>query len=266
MRFKFSIILTCLNLVIFSHQAASLSVVDTRAVNSSPDFYSRTLTAEFKAREAIGVAGQGGYSGMLTLAPWSDNSGNKVHQLNFNDGGLFCRNGLHLQSWGNWNKILMADVNGNVGIGTDSPESLLDVKMTGSFPLFRGEDSYIATGIKFRDDSYTLPGKVKEWAIYKGGVGWREGLGFMRYDAVNPCANGGICDVPLILMDNGDVEIGLPQKSVKIFSKIDIADNVRVNAKIEAKEIKVTQSPTADFVFEETYHLPTLESVERHIK
>ena len=34
----------------------------------------------------------------------------------------------------------------------------------------------------------------------------------------------------------------------------------------EAKEIKVTTSPTADFVFEEDYNLPTLKSIEKHIR
>jgi hypothetical protein len=36
--------------------------------------------------------------------------------------------------------------------------------------------------------------------------------------------------------------------------------------KLEAREVKVTQSPTADFVFEENYGLPKLEDVEKHIK
>lgn len=42
--------------------------------------------------------------------------------------------------------------------------------------------------------------------------------------------------------------------------------NVAVSGKLEATEVKVTQSPTADFVFEETYELPKLEDVEKHIK
>lgn len=35
---------------------------------------------------------------------------------------------------------------------------------------------------------------------------------------------------------------------------------------MEAKEVKVTLSPTVDFVFEENYSLPKLEDVEKHIK
>ncbi|WP_235696132.1 hypothetical protein [Epilithonimonas caeni] len=42
--------------------------------------------------------------------------------------------------------------------------------------------------------------------------------------------------------------------------------NVAVSGKLEATEVKVTQGPTADFVFEEDYGLPTLEEVEKHIK
>ncbi|MDF2933066.1 MAG: hypothetical protein K0R36_2397 [Chryseobacterium sp.] len=42
--------------------------------------------------------------------------------------------------------------------------------------------------------------------------------------------------------------------------------NAMVQGKFEAKEIKVTLTPTADFVFEEKYNLPKLEDVEKHIK
>lgn len=43
-------------------------------------------------------------------------------------------------------------------------------------------------------------------------------------------------------------------------------DNASLQGKLEAKEIKVTLTPTADFVFEEKYNLPKLEDVEKHIK
>ncbi len=42
--------------------------------------------------------------------------------------------------------------------------------------------------------------------------------------------------------------------------------NVAVLGKLEAKEIKVTLTPTADFVFAEDYDLPKLEDLEKHIK
>lgn len=44
------------------------------------------------------------------------------------------------------------------------------------------------------------------------------------------------------------------------------SNNALLQGKLEAKEVKVTTTPTADFVFEENYDLPKLEEVERHIK
>ncbi|WP_228425502.1 hypothetical protein, partial [Chryseobacterium jejuense] len=43
-------------------------------------------------------------------------------------------------------------------------------------------------------------------------------------------------------------------------------NNALLQGKFEAKEIKVTLTPTADFVFDENYGLPKLEDVEKHIK
>ena len=59
----------------------------------------------------------------------------------------------------------------------------------------------------------------------------------------------------LIINYNGDFEGGTK-----------IQSNLAVLGKIESTEIKVTTSPTADFVFEEDYNLPTLKSIEKHIK
>jgi len=72
----------------------------------------------------------------------------------------------------------------------------------------------------------------------------------------------------LMIDENGNVGIGVnpPQNKLDVAGKSSFSDNMKVNAKIEAKEIKVTQTPTADFVFEEDYALPTLEAVEQHIK
>ncbi|MGK6341928.1 hypothetical protein ACMGDK_06800 [Chryseobacterium sp. DT-3] len=101
--------------LIHAQQATGLTVLDTRDVNSPPSTYSQIAKVEFKFRDVVQVPGIGNYSSMLTMAPWIDSSGNKVHQLNFNDGGVFYRNASQADSqWGVWNQLLMADVNGDV--------------------------------------------------------------------------------------------------------------------------------------------------------
>lgn len=199
----------------------------------------------------------------------------------------------------------------NVGIGTQSPAAVLDVvSSNGKAPIIRGNGGYIPSGLRFIDDSYTTAGEIKQWAIWKGN-GWAKGLGFMRYDAVDPCKTG-VCDTPLFLHDNGNVGVGTPSPQ----HKFDVSGNARfsdiisggnnswifhtpddnrkslhiaprntansswdwgkslvinegnafLNGKFEAKEIKVTLTPTADFVFEENYNLPKLQDIEKFIK
>ena len=110
----------------YSQQANSLSVHDTRSTNESPSFYGKEVKAEFKDRNAVGVPGEGLFSGMLTIAPWLEYSGDKVHQLNFNNGGILYRNGLQTSQWGGWSKLLLQDANGRIGIdGISTFEKLL---------------------------------------------------------------------------------------------------------------------------------------------
>ena len=81
---------------------------------------------------------------------------------------------------------------------------------------------------------------AKQWTIYNMSGHYGNGLQFWNY-----AADGSKSGVKLKISDEGDMAL---------------------YGKLEAKEIKVTTSPTADFVFEESYNLPSLESVEQYIK
>ncbi|PKP23114.1 MAG: hypothetical protein CVU05_00890 [Bacteroidetes bacterium HGW-Bacteroidetes-21] len=86
-----------------------LNVDDTRAVNDAPTAFNNEVAFEFKTRATVGVGGSGTYSGQMTIAPWGDNSGDASHQLNFNEGGIFWRQGQpDAATWDPWVQILTA--------------------------------------------------------------------------------------------------------------------------------------------------------------
>ncbi len=117
-----------IGLRISAQEASKVKVQDTRAIVPLPIDYNKEVRFEFKMRSAVSVPGSGYYSGLFTIAPWSDNSGGKHHQLNFNNGGLFYRSGYpESSSWENWKQLLMVDENNNVGVRTSSPMYPLDV-------------------------------------------------------------------------------------------------------------------------------------------
>ncbi len=68
-------------------------------------------------------------------------------------------------------------------------------------------------------------------------------------------------DDRLTINFNGDFEGG-----THIQSKLYVTDNALVSGQIQTRSIKVTNSPTADFVFEKEYQLPKLSTVEKFIK
>lgn len=203
-----------------------------------------------------------------------------------------------------WSKILMMNPQGFVGIGTQNPQAKLDINFEGepksikfidapndlntmnSILRFTWYNETADLGI-VRSGSSTIEGfalrfnsaqtakflsngtaifngsilsalggneggslglinesktgsAVKEWKIYNMTGGYGNSLQFWSYPA-----NGTNYAARLKLSDSGDMAL---------------------YGKFEAKEVKVTQTPTADFVFEEQYDLPKLEEVEKFIK
>ena len=84
-----------------------INMQDTRGTNPGPNTFNNEVHFEFKNRSTIGSPGSGTYGGLITLAPWSDNSGNRHHQMFFNDGGIYYRNGLPDNgTWFGWDRVM----------------------------------------------------------------------------------------------------------------------------------------------------------------
>lgn len=139
--------------------------------------------------------------------------------------------GLDIKWWGGVKLrsslgVLYMNKWGNVGINTEDPKARLDID----------GDLRTSGGITGSD---IVSGGSNAWKFHTPDDG-----------------RSSLYIAPLFADGNGDWDKSTEFKE----------GNIAVRGKVEAKEVKVTQSPTADFVFEETYQLPTLEDVERHIK
>ena len=145
----------------------------------------------------------------------------------------------------------------NVGIGISNPTYKLEVN---GFSLFRGgilsSISDDAGGnFKLQNPSKTSAGIANIWSIYNMTGAYGNSLQFWAYDYLG-CAGGGLCTNRFRIMDNGNVGIGTTNPT----SKLTVAGN------INSREVKVTVDAGADFVFENNYNLPSLDSVDKYIK
>jgi hypothetical protein len=175
--------ITILSILIYSltyaYVSSSISISDTRSVDDIPNFFQHGIRADFKLRSTIGVPGQGFYSTNLTLAQWDNwnNSGERHHRLNFNDGGIFCRNANPLDpQWGSWRQILMANENGNVGIGTTTP----DAKLTVNGDIKTNDTNTYFGSILQTNDYSTMTFMSRAWQTVQGNNG--KAFSFQTHD------------------------------------------------------------------------------------
>ncbi|MDR2270588.1 MAG: hypothetical protein LBF27_06750 [Sphingobacterium sp.] len=109
-------------------QSTYLEVVDTRSQPTLPSEYNRAAKFSFKENAAIGFP-EPRYSTIMGVRGWwNDDSGGPAHEIAFTlSKGLYYRAGTMAGGWNKWCKVLIENVNGNVGIGVDAPPEKLCV-------------------------------------------------------------------------------------------------------------------------------------------
>ncbi|WP_218917231.1 hypothetical protein [Niabella ginsenosidivorans] len=105
---------------IHAQDATRLIMADTRYKDLPAASYNRGFFGDFRRSDSISApVGASSFGGLLTIAPWLDATGGKKHQLFFNIGGIYYRQGVHGQpNWEKWQKVLVEDTSGRVSIGT----------------------------------------------------------------------------------------------------------------------------------------------------
>lgn len=131
--------------------------------------------------------------------------------------------------------------NGNIGVGIANPTHKLTV-----------QGSLYSTSYTLQADS---PQLILQRNTTQGG--YLQGIQTRLLNNENNWYFGNMGEIKWIV-SKGDY--------TGVLFEISQAGNAYLKGKFEAKEIKVTKTPTADFVFADDYSLPKLEDVERHIK
>ena len=263
---------------IYGQTATSVQVIDKRNDNEPPTYYNNQVVFEFKRRTTIGVPGSGTYSGLMTIAPWRDDSGDAHHQLNFNESGIYYRTGQPSgTTWDSWSQILTSksDIetsgllkltgfgnhyisNGNIGIGTTNPLEKLHIlgsvrgNQSGALRISSG-NGYIDIGPRNTSWAHIYTDRPK--FIFNRDIYSVNG-GFSAYANSNLYLKTNGTTRLTILKANGNVGIGTTTPGIY---------KLAVEGEIGAREVNVTLDSWSDFVFDKDYELRSLQELETYI-
>jgi len=232
-----------------------LLIHDTRDINLLPNAfhwnssYAYRARFDFKYNHVVGIPGLGVYSTVLTIPQWPDNSGDKMHQLGFNNGGIFFRQGWPSGAiWEGWRKVLVEDAQGNIGIGTTvTSNGKLTVNGT-DINLLRLENE-----MNGGESMMRFRAKTTEGIYLHSDVSLNADGGFLGFKV--PHNNSVGIGYQMIIKTDGKIGIGTTTPS----------EQLSVNGNIRAKKLIVSQTGWPDYVFDSSYSLRSLSELEKFI-
>jgi hypothetical protein len=236
-------------------------------------FTSLTVNAQTGTRDNAGLQGDAGaVSGFFeTVNPINYPTGasswwhlldvrhsNNANNFAMQFAGSFWDQELYFRKTNNnagqsWSKVLL-ETNGNVGIGTKTPNSTLTIRSASTgVSINPGASPYFGT-LAFNRESGTgaiFDPSGKAFQINNGG--YDQNLHIQVYNG-----DGSLVTHNSLVISgtNGNVGIGTAN----------LTDALTVAGKIGAREVKVSTSAGADFVFEPDYKLPQLTELEKFVK
>ena len=238
----------CLGFSIFSYSqdqvvnGAILQNINNYWLSPATIQIGRSNSTNYKDRAVIGVT-----NGNLHFDSYS---GKSIY-LNYYVGDDFTGN-----------KGLMIDPNGNVGIGTETPQYKLQVFGDIAVGDQSGPEGTIGAGNRLYLGG--IADNTDPMWIGRYNTGWNrsdlrinigdDGAGEDRFLIGNIYVEDNNWHSWFSVVNNGNVGIGTDNPQ----NKLD------VNGTIRATEVKV-EAGWADFVFDKDYKLPTLQEVENHI-
>ncbi|MEQ9404097.1 MAG: hypothetical protein RIM99_10950 [Cyclobacteriaceae bacterium] len=167
-----------------------------------------------------------------------------------NEADNLFRIGTRYNNTSNYNRLVINGYNGNIGIGTSTPSSKLEVNAGNNNVHAKFIGTY--AGIQGIQVMRTGGADIKLVANYSSSGSGLESSSALRF-AVN---GNGISSPAMYVKVDGNVGIGTTTPTEKL----------EVNGTIRSKEVKVEASPWPDYVFADNYELPSLEAIEKFIK